>query len=187
MLTPIDIRNKEFSRSFRGYNEDEIDEFLDQVITDYEKLYRENKRYEDELALNKKNLEQYHRMEKNLQDTLLVAQKTAEEVVSAAKKNAEDIKVNAMAECENMRKDTDVKCKKQLDEAKESVRVIVAEYERLVNEKHKFIRRVKSMMQAELSLLEESEAAMPDRVNSDVKEEQVKEEQLQEAEQQEDN
>ena len=41
MLTPVDIHNKEFGRSFRGYNEDEIDDFLDQVVNDYEKLYRE--------------------------------------------------------------------------------------------------------------------------------------------------
>ena len=38
----MDIHNKEFKRSFRGYNEDEIDEFLDQVVNDYERLYREN-------------------------------------------------------------------------------------------------------------------------------------------------
>ena len=38
MLTPVDIHNKEFSRSFRGYNQDEIDDFLDEIVNDYEKL-----------------------------------------------------------------------------------------------------------------------------------------------------
>ena len=42
-LTPLDIHNKEFSRSFRGYDEDQVNEFLDQVIKDYEALIRENK------------------------------------------------------------------------------------------------------------------------------------------------
>jgi len=42
MLTPLDIHNKEFKRSFRGYNEEDVDEFLDRVIKDYELLYREN-------------------------------------------------------------------------------------------------------------------------------------------------
>ncbi|MDF2569775.1 MAG: divIVA, partial [Sporomusa sp.] len=42
MLTPLDIHSKEFKRSFRGYNEEEVDEFLDKVIKDYETLYREN-------------------------------------------------------------------------------------------------------------------------------------------------
>ena len=48
MLTPIDIHNKEFKRSFRGYNEDEIDDFLDQVVNDYEKLFRDNERLKEE-------------------------------------------------------------------------------------------------------------------------------------------
>ena len=42
-LTPLDIHNKEFSRSFRGYDEDQVNEFLDQIIKDYEALIRENK------------------------------------------------------------------------------------------------------------------------------------------------
>ncbi|MBQ5822360.1 MAG: DivIVA domain-containing protein, partial [Selenomonadaceae bacterium] len=42
MLTPVDIHNKEFSRSFRGFNQEEVDDFLDQVVNDYEMLYRVN-------------------------------------------------------------------------------------------------------------------------------------------------
>ena len=42
-LTPLDIHNKEFSRRLRGYDEDEVNEFLDQVIKDYEGVIRENK------------------------------------------------------------------------------------------------------------------------------------------------
>ena len=49
MLTPVDIHNKEFKRSFRGYNEEEIDDFLDQVTNDYEMLYRENNQLKKEL------------------------------------------------------------------------------------------------------------------------------------------
>lgn len=42
MLTPVDIENKEFNKSFRGYDIDEVEEFLQTLVTDYEKLYREN-------------------------------------------------------------------------------------------------------------------------------------------------
>jgi len=42
MITPMDIRNKEFKKAFKGYKEDEVDEFLDKVIADYERIYREN-------------------------------------------------------------------------------------------------------------------------------------------------
>ena len=49
-LTPLDIHNKEFSRGFRGYDEDEVNEFLDQVIKDYEIVMREKKELEERLS-----------------------------------------------------------------------------------------------------------------------------------------
>ena len=48
-LTPLDIHNKEFSKGFRGYDEDEVNEFLDQVIKDYEMVIREKKELEERL------------------------------------------------------------------------------------------------------------------------------------------
>ena len=80
LLTPIDIQNKQFKRGFRGYNEDDVNDFLDQIINDYEKLTRENTHLKHELERVKKDNEQYQQLEKNLKDTLLVAQRTAEEV-----------------------------------------------------------------------------------------------------------
>ena len=62
MLTPVDIHNKEFSRSFRGYNQDEIDDFLDEIVNDYEKLYRENNQLKKELELDEKQIAQYHQL-----------------------------------------------------------------------------------------------------------------------------
>ena len=78
LLTPMDIHNKEFKRSFRGYNEDEIDEFLDQVVNDYEKLFRENDKLKEEAARLRKESESYQEREKSINDTLLLAQKTAQ-------------------------------------------------------------------------------------------------------------
>ena len=157
MLTPVDIHNKEFGRSFRGYNEDEIDDFLDQVVNDYEKLYRENGQLKDELALKEKDLAQYHQLEKNLQDTLLVAQRTAEEVTRAAKTQAEELRANARQACDNMRAQAEMDAQKRTDEASHQVREIVAEYDRLVREKRQFITKVRSLMQSELALLTEEE------------------------------
>ena len=53
-LTPVDIHNKEFSRGFRGYDEDEVNEFLDQVIKDLELIIREKKELEDKIILNER-------------------------------------------------------------------------------------------------------------------------------------
>jgi cell division initiation protein len=46
-LTPRDIHDKEFTRGFRGYNENEVNQFLDQIIKDYEMLMSVNKELYD--------------------------------------------------------------------------------------------------------------------------------------------
>ena len=85
MLTPADIHNKEFRRGFRGYREDEVDDFLDEIVGDYERMTKQIAEMEGELALAVKKGAQYQDMEKQLQETLAVAQKTAEEVVKTAR------------------------------------------------------------------------------------------------------
>lgn len=157
----MDIHNKSFKRSFRGYNEDEIDEFLDQVVNDYEKLYRENDNLKEEVARHQKNVEQYKKLEQNLHDTLLVAQRTAEEVVSTARKNAEELRENTAKECQNLRHQAEMDAKHRVDEAADKVRTIVAEYDRLVREKDQFLKKLRVAMESELAVLNHTLDSFP--------------------------
>lgn len=117
MLTPVDIHNKEFKRGFRGYNMEEVDDFLDQVVNDYEKLYRENSQLKKEIELNAKQLDQYHQLEKNLQDTLLVAQRTAEEVTTTANQRAEETRAAAKQAADNLTREAEIESKNRLTDA----------------------------------------------------------------------
>jgi len=162
LLTPMDIHNKDFKRSFRGYNEDEIDDFLDKVVNDYEKLFRENDRLKEDLARAQKDNEQYHQLEQNLKDTLLVAQKTAEEVTSNARKNAEETRENTTKECQNKIQEAEMNAAKIIEDAKAKAQVIVAEYDRLVREKNNFLRKVKITMESELAIINETLSELPD-------------------------
>ena len=161
LLTPMDIHNKEFKHSFRGYNEDEIDEFLDQIVNDYEKLFRENDKLKEEVTHLKKDAESYREREKSINDTLLLAQKTAQEVTDNARQTAADMKENAVKECENMRQEAELEAKKKLDEASGKVRAIVAEYDRLVRDKNQFLRKVKLTMESELAVLNQTLSELP--------------------------
>src|SRR5699024_5391934 len=71
-LTPLDIHNKEFSRSFRGYDEDEVNEFLDQVIKDYEMVIREKKELEEQVEQLKEKLGHFTNIEETLNKSILV-------------------------------------------------------------------------------------------------------------------
>ncbi len=85
MLRPIDIQNKEFEKKIKGYNCDEVDDFLDVVIQDYELLFKENRTLKDKIGLLTETVERYRKMEDAMQKTIDMARETAEE----ARKNAE--------------------------------------------------------------------------------------------------
>ncbi len=101
MLTPIDIQKQDFDVSFRGYNADEVDDFLDMVGNDYEKLYKENIELKDKVATLQASVEQYKNMESALKDSILLAQNAAEEI----KKNATERADNMMTDAQNKASD----------------------------------------------------------------------------------
>lgn len=87
-LTPIDIHNKEFSTRFRGYDIDEVNEFLDQIIKEFELLIRENRRYEELVNDMQARIDYFSSMEDTLNKSIIVAQEAAEEVKTNAAKEA---------------------------------------------------------------------------------------------------
>lgn len=97
MLTPLDIQKKEFRRRLRGYCEDEVDEFLDQILEDYEMLYRQNASLKDEASHLKEETDRYQNLEDTLRNTLVLSQKAADETRANAQKEAELIRAEAQA------------------------------------------------------------------------------------------
>lgn len=97
MLTPLDIQKKEFRRRLRGYCEEEVDEFLDQILEDYEMLYRQNVSLKDEVSRLKEETGRYQNLEETLRNTLVLAQKAADETRANAQKEADLIRAEAEA------------------------------------------------------------------------------------------
>lgn len=146
MLTPLDIHNKEFKKSFRGYNEEEVDEFLDKVVKDYEKLYRDNIELKETIERISSKLEHYQHMEDTLHSTLVIAQETAEEV-----------KLNAKKEMELMTKEAEIRAEKMVEESLSRVRKLTSEYEELQRQYQVFRARFRTMLQAQLEMLGKTE------------------------------
>lgn len=136
MITPLDIENKKFYKQMvNGYNVEEVDEFLDELMIDYEKLYKEN------IAL-KKNAEELHNdvgqykdIESTLQNTLVIAQKTADEVKKNAEKQAEQIIKDAELTVKEKTADIDnqiLQKEKELADIKKKFEVYKAKMESLL-------------------------------------------------------
>ena len=136
MITPLDIENKTFSKQVvSGYNVEEVKEFMATLLSDYEKLYKENIEYKDKIAVLNQGIQHYKSIEDTLQNALVVAQGTAETVKKNAKVEAENIlkeaEINAIKSVDEINKQT-VEKRLQLDDAKKLFDVYKAKREALL-------------------------------------------------------
>lgn len=136
MLTPLEIENKKFAKQMvNGYSVDEVDEFLDILTADYEKMYKENTESRDKIENLTKDLEHYKNIESTLQSTLLMAQSTAEEVKNIARQQADQIineaKSMAGKEADMLSQEVILK-KKELEDAQKQFDIYKAKMESLL-------------------------------------------------------
>ena len=122
MITPLDIENKKFGKQMvNGYNVNEVDDFLDELTLAYEKLYKENIELKQNAEELHNNVGQYKNIENTLQNTLIMAQKTADEIQDVAKKQAEqlinDAKTQAKQSVDDLNMQITMK-EKELEELK---------------------------------------------------------------------
>jgi cell division initiation protein len=142
-LTPLDIHNKEFSKGFRGYDEDEVNEFLDQVIKDYELVIRERKDLEEKVVELKEKLGHFSNIENTLNKSILIAQETAEEV-----------KRNASKEAKLIVKEAEKNADRIINESLAKARRITVEIDELKKQSKVFRNRFRMLIQAQLDMLE---------------------------------
>lgn len=105
MITPLEIENKEFSKQIRGYNADEVDEFLDLIIEDIEIMQQELLALRNENAELKEQNEDYKRSQVNVMNTIDTAKKLMKDISESAEKRAEIIIKNAKLDAEMIVRD----------------------------------------------------------------------------------
>lgn len=94
-LSPLDIRNKTFSTKMRGFSPEEVDDFLDQVINDYEEVLRQNRDLEKNVKHLEEKLRYFNELKEALNQSIIVAQETADKVKDSAQKEADVIVADA--------------------------------------------------------------------------------------------
>lgn len=144
MLTPLDIQNKEFKRTFSGYSMQEVDEFLNLVIDGYEKLYKENMDCKDRITKLEESVNQYKNIENTLQSTLVVAQSASEQI----QKNAEEKAANIVADANN-------KAKEIVANSFEEVKKLEYRYEELKRGIDVYTAKMTALLESQLGLLKQ--------------------------------
>ena len=141
-LTPLDIHNKEFGRGFRGYDEDEVNEFLDQVIKDYELVLREKKILEEKAADLEQRIHHFSSIEDTLNKSILIAQEAAEEV-----------KRNAQKEAKLIIREAEKNADRIINEALVKSRKVSFDIEELKKQSKVFRTRFRMLLEAQLDML----------------------------------
>ena len=136
MITPLEIENKKFSKQMmNGYNVEEVDEFLDELTVDYEKAYKQSTELRSRVEELENSLLHYKNIEDTLQNTLVMAQSTAEEVKDVARQQAEQIikeaEGNARKSLDDLGSDILIK-KKELEDIKKQFDIYKAKMESLL-------------------------------------------------------
>ncbi len=143
MITPMDLHNREFKVGFRGYEKDDVDAFMSQLASDYEVVFRDNREMKEVIEQLRDKLAQYEQMEQTMNNTLVLAQETAENVKAAARKEAELIVQSAEQQKAHMIQNT-----------AKSIRDGQARYEVIRNDVAVFRAKMESLLKSQLQLLD---------------------------------
>lgn len=144
MLTPVDLQTRDFRKSFRGYDTHDVDEYMDRVLAEFDRLFRTNIQQRDEIEAMKKRIEEYRQMESNLRDTLMMAQDASQQFKAAAARESDLVVAEARE-----------KARKIVEMAEESILAKKSELEDLRKREEFFKIRFKSLLESYLSSLGE--------------------------------
>ena len=145
-LTPMDINNKEFKKVLRGYDSEEVDEFLDKIVEDYEELFKENSVLKEKITAMNEKIEHYSKIETTIQNTLLLAQNAAEQAKFSAQKESELIIKSANDNAQRI-----------LDKAHNDVMGVNEEYDKIKQEFIKFRAKFRNFMNVQLQTFDDLE------------------------------
>lgn len=147
MYTPLDIENKKFAKQImNGYSVEEVDDFLDQLTLDYEKMYKESNENKKRIEALEKSVEHYKTIEGTLQNTLVMAQSAADEVKNIAKQQAEQIvkeaEGNARKSADDLTQSIVIK-RKELEDVEKQFDIYKAKMESLLISQLELIKDMK--------------------------------------------
>jgi cell division initiation protein len=156
-LSPLDIQNKIFGTKMRGYNQDEVDDFLDQILHDYELLNQKNHELKKSLKYSKEKLEYFNELKDALNQSIIVAQDTADKVKAAASNEADVIAKSAEQKAKQIVEEAIQKAEEILSQATEDANRLKADTDNLKKETRSFHQRLTLMLETQLRTVKSKE------------------------------
>lgn len=166
MLTPLDIRRQEFPQRFKGYSTDDVDQFLDVVADDMEKLTTERNQLTDRVAALEQQLAEFRRIEESMRSALVTAEANLKEAADRARQNAESTQREAEVKAQSIIGDAESRARDIINEAENRRRALMLENEALETQKSFAISKFKSLLEDQRAVLEAHLNARPGAAGS---------------------
>ncbi len=147
MITPMDLRTKTFKKAINGYDKKEIDDYMELLLADYEKIYKQSVETTDKINTLTKLLDSYKAMEDTMKNSLIVAQTTAEELTKNAREKA-DLTIE----------EANVKAKEIIAEANSEVSKIQTQIAELKTAMELYKSRAVGMLNAQIEVVNKFDA-----------------------------
>ena len=156
-ITSLEIKDKTFSTKFRGFNPEEVDEFLDIVVRDYEALVRSNHEKEQHIKNLEERLSYFDEIKESLSQSVLIAQDTAERVKKSANERSQNIIKQAEQDAQHLLDEAKYKANEILRQATDNAKKVAVETEELKNKSRVFHQRLKSTIESQLAIVDSSD------------------------------
>jgi len=158
MLTPADIENKVFKKTkFNGYDINDVEDYLEKIIVDYEKLFKDNLEMKDKMDNLQESVAYYKSLEVGIDQTVGNAQIEAENIKEEALNIADKIKKEAMKEVSEYKKSEEEKYQIKLDDVKKQIMAKEVELEELKKQMQIYKVKTVAMLEAQIKILKEED------------------------------
>src|SRR5215207_4717353 len=169
-IRPIDIRRKEFKSTFRGYDPNQVDDFLDAVADDFERDHTENQRMREEVSSLRDRLRQFEELEGSIQAALVHAEQASKDLRKAAIQEAEGIKQSAQREADFTIREAQSRSHQMLADSSARIERVQDSYDALQEAKRSFANDFRHLLKTYTDMMENMEVASAREIEASLRE-----------------
>jgi cell division initiation protein len=168
-IRPIDVRRKEFRNGFRGYDANQVDDFLDAVADEFERTYLENSRLREEVSGLRERLQQFEELEGSIRAALIHAEQAANDLRRTATWEAEDLRKSATREADLTIRDARARAHQMLAESSARVERIQESYDALQEAKRDFAGEFRQLLKTYTEVMDSMEISSAREIESSLR------------------
>jgi cell division initiation protein len=169
-IRPIDIRRKEFKSGFRGYDANQVDDFLDAVADEFERNYTENQRMREEVSSLRDRLQQFEDLEGSIRAALVHAEHASNDLRRAATSEAEDLRQSAQREADFTIREAQTRSHQMLADSSSRIERVQDSYEALQEAKKSFTNDFRHLLKTYLEMMDNMEVSLAREIESSLRE-----------------